>query len=149
MPVLTGSASSDIDASIDRCWALIEDVAAAPRWQNNLVSIDVIERDDRGRAVIADAVTDAKFAKVRTRQKFSYDGPTRMSWTMIEGELDSMEGSWELRDLGGGRTRATYSLAVDPGPIGRALVGPLERIARRMVVNGRAKELGKAVTAAG
>jgi hypothetical protein len=68
---------------------------------------------------------------------------------MVEGDVDSMEGSWELQDLGGGRTKATYTLAVDPGPIGGVLLGPLERMARGMLVNGRAKELAKVVKARG
>jgi uncharacterized membrane protein len=145
--MLTGSSSTEVDAPIDRCWALVEDVPTAPEWQNNLLSIDVIERDSQGRAVVCDAISDAKFKKVRTRQKFTYEEPTKLSWTMIEGELDSMEGSWELEDLGDGRTKVTYALAVDPGPVGKMIVGPLERIARGMLVSGRAKELAKTVRA--
>jgi uncharacterized membrane protein len=147
--VLTGSASKEIDAPIERCWEVIEDVATAPQWQNNLISLEVLERDDHGRAVIADAVSDAKFKKVRTRQQFTYGEPTNLWWKMVEGDVDSMEGSWELQDLGGGRTKATYTLAVDPGPIGGVLLGPLERMARGMLVNGRAKELAKVVKARG
>jgi hypothetical protein len=64
---------------------------------------------------------------------------------MIDGDLDSLEGSWRLEDLGGGRTRATYEVAVDPGPIGLLARGPLERAARAILVNPRAKELARRV----
>ena len=64
---------------------------------------------------------------------------------MLEGELDSMEGYWELEDLGGGRTRVTYGLAVDPGSVGRLTRGPLERAARAILVTPRAKELARRV----
>jgi ribosome-associated toxin RatA of RatAB toxin-antitoxin module len=147
MPVITGSSSAEVDAAISRCWAVVEDVPSAPEWQNGLVQMDVIERDPQGRAVVCDAVSDAKLRKVRTRVRFTYEEPTRLSWSMIEGELDSLEGSWELKDLGDGRTQVTYALAVDPGPVGALVRGPIERVARSILVNGRAKELGKRVAA--
>ena len=143
--MISGSASAEIEAPIERCWAALEDVASAPDWQGGLVELEVIERDAQGRALLCDAVSDAKLRKVHTRQRFGYAAPRRLSWTMIEGELDSMEGYWELEDLGGGRTRATYGLAVDPGSVGRLARGPLERVARAILVDPRAKELAKRV----
>jgi ribosome-associated toxin RatA of RatAB toxin-antitoxin module len=148
MSVITGSSTTDVDAPIERCWALVEDVAIAPEWQGGLVAMDVVERDDQGRVLIADAISDARLRKVKTRVRFTYEGPTRLSWRMIEGDLDSVEGSWELEDLGGGRTRITYTVAVDPGAkIPRLIRGPIESAARAILVNGRASELAKRVTA--
>jgi ribosome-associated toxin RatA of RatAB toxin-antitoxin module len=147
MSVITGSSSAEVDAPIERCWALVEDVAIAPEWQGGLERMDVVERDGEGRLLIADALSDAKLRKVKTRVQFNYAGPTRLSWTMIEGELDSLEGSWALEDLGGGRTRVTYTLAVDPGSIPRLVRGPIEAAARAILVNGRANELGERVRA--
>jgi len=147
MSVISGSSSTEVNAPIEKCWAVVEDVPSAPEWQNGLVKMDVIERDDQGRALVCDALSDAKLRKVLTRVRFTYEAPTRLSWSMIDGELASMEGSWELEDLGGGRTHVTYALAVDPGPVGALVRGPIERIARSILVNGRAKELGKRVSA--
>jgi ribosome-associated toxin RatA of RatAB toxin-antitoxin module len=145
MPVITGSSSADVDAPIDRCWEVVEDVASAPEWQGGLVELDVIERDDQGRPLVCDAISDAKVRKVRTRQRFTYEPPDRLSWKMIDGELDSMEGYWQLEDLGGGRTQVTYGLAVDPGRMGVLARGPLERAARAILVNPRAKELARRI----
>jgi ribosome-associated toxin RatA of RatAB toxin-antitoxin module len=146
MPVIRGSSVAEADAPIDRCWALVEDVAIAPEWQGGLLEMKVVERDAQGRAEVCDALSDAKLRKVRTRVKFTYEGPTRLSWKMLEGELDSMEGSWELEDLGAGRTRVTYAVAVDPGSIPRLVRGPIEAAARAILVNGRAGELARRVT---
>ncbi len=143
MAVITGSASAEIEAPIERCWEVVEDVASAPEWQGGLAELVVLERDQQGRPLICDAVSDVKLRKVRTRQRFTYEPPERLSWTMIEGELDSMEGYWELEVVGSGLTRATYGLAVDPGPVGRLARGPLERVARAMLVDPRAKELAR------
>jgi ribosome-associated toxin RatA of RatAB toxin-antitoxin module len=145
VPVITGSSSAEVDAPIERCWEVVEDVASAPEWQGGLVQLDVIERDGQGRPLVCDALSDAKVRKVRTRQRFTYEPPKRVSWEMIDGELDSMEGYWQLEDLGEGRTRATYGLAVDPGRMGLLARGPLERAARAIVVDPRAKELARRV----
>ncbi len=141
MAVITGSSSAEAGAPIERCWALVENVAIAPQWQGGLISMDVVQRDDQGRPLVCDALSDAKLRKVKTRVRFSYEPPTRLSWTMVEGDLTSMDGSWELEDLGGGRTRVTYTLAVDPGSIPPLVRGPIERAARAILVNGRAQEL--------
>jgi ribosome-associated toxin RatA of RatAB toxin-antitoxin module len=146
MPVITGSSSTEVEAPIDRCWALAEDVASAPEWQGGLVSIEVLKRDQQGRPLICDAVSDAKLRRVRTRVRFTYQDLTKLSWEMVEGDLNSLEGSWQLQDLGGGRTRVTYSLAVDPGSIPRLVRGPIERAARAILVNSRADEFAARVT---
>jgi ribosome-associated toxin RatA of RatAB toxin-antitoxin module len=145
VPVISGSSSVEVDAPIERCWEVVEDVASAPDWQGGLLQLEVIERDEQERPLVCDTLTDAKVRKVRTRQRFSYEAPNRLSWEMLEGELDSMEGYWELEDLGGGRTRVTYGLAVDPGSVGRLTRGPLERAARAILVTPRAKELARRV----
>lgn len=134
-----------MNATIERCWAVVEDVESAPEWQGGLARMDVVERDDQGRPLICDALSDLKLRKVPTRVRFTYEGPTRLSWRMLEGGLDSMEGYWELEDLGDGQTRATYGVAVDPGSIGRLARGPIERAARAMLVDPRAKELARRV----
>jgi hypothetical protein len=143
MAILRGSSTADVKAPIERCWTLVEDVPTAPEWQGGLIEMNVVELDEQGRARICDAVSDAKLRKVSTRVRFIYEGPTRLSWVMIEGDLDHMDGSWQLEDLGGGLTRVTYSLAVDPGPIPPFIRGPIEKAARAILVNGRANELAR------
>jgi uncharacterized membrane protein len=147
MPVLTASSWAEIDAPIDRCWALVEDVVSAPQWQRGLERVEVLERDDAGRPLVCDTISDARITKVRCRVRFAYDQPRRLAWSQVQSDdLDSMQGSWELEDLGDGRTKATYALAVDPGPIG-PFARPLERLLRPLVVGGRAQELARALAA--
>jgi ribosome-associated toxin RatA of RatAB toxin-antitoxin module len=141
MAVLSGSSSAEVTASIERCWALVADVADAPSWQNGLERVDVLERDERGRALIADTVNDAKLFKVSCRVRFIYDEPRRLSFTQVQSDdLDSMQGTWELEAIDAGLTRVTYTLEVDPGPVGM-LARPLVRLIRPLVVGDRAREL--------
>ena len=145
MSVMRGSASGDVNAPIERCWELVSDVARAPEWQRVLERVDVIERDEQGRPLICDTVNDAKLTKIHCRVRMHYDPPRQLSFTRVEsGDVDFMEGSWQLEDLGDGRTRATYSLAVDPGPVG-LLARPLERVIRSFVVGHQPDELAHAL----
>ena len=74
--------------------------------------------------------------------------PTRLSWTQEKGEAKSVDGSWELEDLGEGRTRATYSLEVDLGRmLGMLIRGPIVGILRDMLVGARAGELKQRLSA--
>jgi Polyketide cyclase / dehydrase and lipid transport len=140
MAMLRGSSIAEADAGIEPCWALAQDVEHAPEWQQGLERVEVLERDAEGRPLICDTLSDAKFTKVRCRVRFEYEPPRRVSWSMVSSEdLDAMEGSWDLESLGA-RTRVTYSLAVDPGAIGR-FARPIERLLRPLVVGRRAEEL--------
>ncbi len=149
MTLLSGSSTAEIDAPIDRCWAVVQDVASTPEWQSGVDSVEPIEHDDAGRAVVCDVVHDAKITKVRVRVRVSYDPPHRLAFTRMQSDdVDEMDAAWELSELGPARTRATYTLAVDPGHVG-LLARPLERALRPLVVGRRAEELGRAVTERG
>jgi carbon monoxide dehydrogenase subunit G len=145
--MLGGEASADIDAPIDEVWAVVEDVASAPSWQDGLDAMEPIERDAEGRVALADSTTDAKVRTVTTRVRFTYDPPHRVSWTQEKGDLKSLDGSWELEDLGGGRTRATYRLEGDPGRVlGMLVRGPVQDRLRGVLVGERPEELRRRMT---
>jgi carbon monoxide dehydrogenase subunit G len=142
MAVLAGSSSAEIDAPIEQVWKAIEDVAKAPDWQGGMKDLEVLETDGQGRASLVETEADAKVTTIKTKVSFSYDEPTLMSWKQEKGDLKSMVGSWELEDLGGGRTRATYALEGDTGRVlGMLVRGPVEDKLRDFLVNARADEL--------
>lgn len=146
MGTITGSSSAEIHAPIDEVWALVQDVESAPEWQGGLKGVHALERDGDGRATRCEAETDAKVRTVKSIVRFTYDGPDRLSWTQEKGELKSVDGSWELEDLGGDRTRATYRLEVDLGRmLGLAIRGPLVDLLRDMLVGARAGELKRRI----
>jgi carbon monoxide dehydrogenase subunit G len=149
MARMGGTASAEIDAPLDRVWAVVEDVLIAPEWQGGLVAIRPLERDAEGRPTLVETESDVKVRHVKTQVRFSYHAPTRLTWTQEKGDLKSVEGSWDLEDLGDGRTRATYTLDADPGRVlGMMIRGPVESAVRAMLVNARPGELKKHVEAA-
>jgi|SRR5690348_8293286 len=143
---LTGSSTAEINAPLDEVWKLVEDVEKAPDWQGGLKDLEALERDGEGRATLVESASDAKVRTIKSTVRFTYDGPTRLSWTQVKGEMKSVEGSWDLEDLGDGRTRATYSLEVDLGRmLSMVIRGPLVDAVRGMLVGARAGELKQAV----
>jgi hypothetical protein len=127
---------------------LVEDVLIAPDWQGGLVAVTPLERDEAGRPTLVESESDIKVRHVKTQVRFTYEPPKRLSWTQEKGELKSVDGSWELEDLGEGRTRATYTLDGDPGRVlGMIIRGPVETAVRAMLVNARPGELKARVEA--
>jgi carbon monoxide dehydrogenase subunit G len=146
MAHMGGSASEEIEAPLDEVWAVVEDVLTAPEWQGGLVAIRALERDADDRPTLVETENDIKVRRVKTQVRFSYEGPTRLTWVQEKGDLKSVEGSWTLEDLGGGRTRATYTLDSDPGRmLGMLIRGPVEAAVRAMLVNARPGELKERV----
>jgi ribosome-associated toxin RatA of RatAB toxin-antitoxin module len=151
MATLTGSSSAEIDAPLDAVWKVVEDVSSAPDWQGGLEAMDALERDAEGRPTLCETESDAKVRTVRTHVRFDYSGaPHELRWTQEKGDLKSVEGSWKLEDLGDGRTRATYALAIDPGRmLGMLVRGPVEDLVRAVLVNARAGELKQRMESGG
>ncbi len=109
---LEGSSSIEIDAPIERCFDIIADVERAPAWQGAMRKARAVEYDADGRPILVETGIDAIVANVTVWLRFDYLEPTGMRWTRERGDLKSLSGAWQLEPLGGGRTRATYSLEI-------------------------------------
>jgi carbon monoxide dehydrogenase subunit G len=146
MAHLGGTASAEIDAPLQEVWGVVEDVMSAPDWQGGLDRMTALDRDAEGRATLVETENDIKVRRIKAHVRFSYEGPTRLSWAQEKGDMKSVEGAWELEDLGDGRTRATYTLDADPGRmLGLVIRGPVEAATRAIFVNGRPGELKRRV----
>ncbi len=117
MGTLSGSASTEIDAPIEAVWAIVQDVESAPAWQRGIGSMQALERDADGRPTRCESATDARVKVFTSRLRFVYEQPARLSWVQEHGDLKSLAGSWQLEDLGAGRTRVAYTLRADPGAL--------------------------------
>lgn len=142
MGSVTGERIVEIEAPVERCYAIAADIARSPEWQASLRSVEVLERDAGGRPVLVETESDAKVKSVRARLRFSYDPPEHIHWVQEKGDTKSLEGSWHFEDLDDGRTRATYALSVDPGRmLGMLLRGPAEGKVRDFLLAGAAEGL--------
>ena len=148
MANLQASWEVDIDAPLDRVYAVAADVPNSPDWQPSLTSVTTLETDDEGRATLVDTEADAKVKTTKQRLRFSYDEPTGMSWVQEKGDLNSLDGSWEFTELDDGRTHAVYALEADPGRmLGMLLRGPAEGKVKEFLTKGAAEGLKRQVEA--
>ena len=146
MARLQGSTSAEIDAPLAEVWALVEDVMTAPEWQGGLDKMTALEQDADGRPALVETENDVMVRRIKACVRFRYEGPTRLSWRQEKGDMKSVDGAWELEDLGDGRTRATYRLDADLGRmLGLLMRGPAETAIRAIFVNGRSGELKRRI----
>lgn len=142
MGALKGSWTVEIEAPRERCYEIAADIENAPEWQKSLEEVEVLERDDEGRAVLVETVSDAVVKKAHSRLRFSYDPPGALSWEQEKGDVKWLIGSWELEDLQGERTKATYSLKGDPGRMLNMLLhGPIRDRVKEHLTRGAAEGL--------
>jgi uncharacterized membrane protein len=142
MGLIKGDRTVEIDAPIAECFAIAADIERAPEWQGSLRDVEVLERDGGGRPAVVETESDAKVKNVKSRLRFTYEEPTAIRWVQEKGEVKSLEGAWELEDLGDGRTRATYGLEVDPGRmLGMLVRGPVEATVRDFLLGNAAAGL--------
>jgi uncharacterized membrane protein len=140
--MITGDRTVEIDAPIQRCFDIAADIEHSPKWQGSLKDVEVLSKDADGRAEVVETESDAKVKTVKARLRFSYSAPTRIEWVQEKGEVKSLRGWWDLEDLGGDRTRATYALEVDPGRmLGLLLRGPTEGVVKNFLLGGAADGL--------
>ena len=142
MGMIRGERTVEIDAPVDRVFAIAADIEHAPEWQQSLKDVEVHERDGDRRATSVETESDAKVRTIRSRLRYAYDPPTQITWEQERGDVKALHGWWRLEDLGSGRTRATYGLEVDPGRmLGMLLRGPAEGKVRDFLVGGAAEGL--------
>jgi uncharacterized membrane protein len=147
MGTIHGSASVEIEAPIDAVYAVAADVEGSPRWQPEIKVAECVEREGDLQTLVH-METDAKVRTLGAEMRFSYERPTTISWEQEEGDLKSVEGAWELEDLGDGRTRATYRLEVDLGRmLGMVIRGPVVGVLRGQLIDTMPEKLKRFVEA--
>ena len=143
---IEGKASVEIEAPIAEVFEAAADVEGSPRWQPEIKVAECLDRDGDGRQVLVRTETDGKVRTLNSTLRFSYDEPRAIRWEQDEGDLKSVRGSWELEDLGDGRTRATYWMEVDLGRmLGLVIRGPLVGVLRGQLVESMPGKLKRFV----
>jgi hypothetical protein len=143
---LEASWTVEIEAPRERCYEVAANVESSPEWQGTLEEVEVLERDEQGRALVVETLSDAMVKKVRSWLRFSYDPPGGLSWEQEKGETKWLTGSWVFEELDDARTRATYGLRTDPGRVlGLLLRGPIEGKVKELLTKSAAEGLKQRV----
>jgi ribosome-associated toxin RatA of RatAB toxin-antitoxin module len=125
-----------VGATPEQCFAVVSDVERYPDWAADIKQVEVLQRDDEGRALEV-AWRAAAFGR-STSYTLEYDyndSPRTIRWHQTRGDLTTkLDGSYTFDDAGEGRTQVTYVLAVElrvplPGFIKRRAQSLIMRIA--------------------
>jgi len=144
MGILKAERVVEIDAPKSRCFEIISDLENTPKWQESMVSAEVLETDSDGRAKLVEIKSDAKVREVTSLLAFDYQPEDSMTWEQKKGDMKWLNGKWELEDLGDDRTRATYSLEADTGRmLGLLIKGPVQDKVKGWLTNDAAEGLKK------
>jgi ribosome-associated toxin RatA of RatAB toxin-antitoxin module len=136
MGSISGSASTEIAASIEAVYAVAADGEGATRWQQEIQVAECLDRDADGNQLTVRMETETPIKTLTSVLAYTYDSPTRISWTQTDGDLKSVVGSWDLEELSPDRTLVTYKLEVDPGRLlGMAIRGPVTDALRGKMVD--------------
>ena len=115
----------DVAATRERCFAVLVDYEAFPRWQSAMRETVVHERDGDGRGSLVEFVIDARLRSIRYTLRYGYEAPGRITWEYVDGDLRAIAGELLLEPLAAADgTRATYRLDIDPGMF---VPGPVRR----------------------
>jgi ribosome-associated toxin RatA of RatAB toxin-antitoxin module len=122
------------------CFDAVVDFESYPAWQSLVKESVVHERDDQGRGTVVETLVEAKIRTFRYTLRYAYDEPTHITWDLVEGDVRSIEGEFVF-EPSGGKTIATYRLAVDLGRFGRMVPGEMKRKATEHLMKTTISEL--------
>ncbi len=114
-----------IEAPLSSIWDVLTDFEHYPDWARDLKAVDVVERDDDGRATVVHYRAAGMGRSTSYTLRYQWDdAPNRLPWELVEGDIMRvLDGAYEFAERDGG-TDVTYHLRVE-------LVVPLPAFVKR------------------
>lgn len=103
-----------IEATPTRCFEIAIDFENYPEWASDIKGIEILEKDDKGRA--SKVAYKAEALGRSTSYSLAYDyskAPRQLSWVLIEGDLERRLDGTLTFDPTDDHTEVTYELLVD------------------------------------
>ncbi len=133
-----------IDAPASDVMAVIADFPAYPQWVSAAQRVEVVTPGADGRAQQVHFVLDAGAVKDDYVLAYTWEGDRRVSWTLVQGQMQKrQDGSYTLTETGG-RTEVTYAITID---LSIPMIGMIKRKAEKVILDTALKELKKRVEA--
>lgn len=127
----------EIEAPQADCFAAILDFDRYPEWSSAVTRSRVLERDADGTGRVVEFHIDAKVKTLRYVLEYRHKKPGQLTWHSIDGDVESIEGSYRFRKLGPNRTQASCRQEI---ALGFWLPGPLRRLAERTALTQSVNE---------
>src|SRR5687768_15198659 len=134
--------SITVDAPPAEVMAVIADFPAYPQWVAAAKQVEVVETGPDGRASRVHFVLDAGAVKDDYVLDYTWDGDRKVSWRLVQGQMQKrQDGSYTLVERDG-RTEVTYSITID---LSIPMLGMIKRKAEKVILDTALKELKKRV----
>jgi len=151
MSALPDSVEKDIemDATPEECYRVAADLAGYKDWAGGVEKVTVLETGADGLASQAEFSVGAFGQTLDYVLAYEHDLPRRVAWTAISGSVKALVGSYTFSDLGNGRTKVNYKLAIDPGfNVPRMIKTPATKLIVGTALNELRKQVEKPATKA-
>jgi len=107
--------TTEIAAGVTDCFAVITDFPAYPNWSGAVRTATVRECYPDGLPKRVEMEIDIKIRRIRYVLEYRYEPPAHLAWTLVEGDLQAVEGSYDFEEQDTGRTSVTCTQGVDIG----------------------------------
>lgn len=136
--------SIEIDAPAMDCFEVAADIESYPAWAAGVKQVQVLERDELGRAHRAAFVLEGFVKEIAYELVYHYDPPTVMSWKADPSpDIEMLEGSYSFTEKDG-VTEVVYGLSVQPT---FSIPGFIRRQAEKQIVTTALRGLRQQVKA--
>ncbi|MBW3603114.1 MAG: SRPBCC family protein [Actinobacteria bacterium] len=133
-----------VRASPDAVMDVIADFERYPEWQAEVLRVEILEVDERGRATRVRFVVDARIVRATMVLAYAH-APDAMRWSLVEGDqVRRNDGAYLLWERPDGSTDVTYELVVEPAVAVPAVV---RRSVARHIVDGALRGMKRRVEA--
>ena len=121
-----------IRATPDEILEVVLDLEDYPRWAEGMKDVQVTERDEQGRPVLARFVVDARVAEIDYVLRYDHGGP-HLTWRLERGDVvRQLDGEYRVHERGDGTCEVVYSLEVD---VTLPVPGFLKKRAARVILD--------------
>ena len=115
-----------IGATPQDCFDALTDYTTIADWQSSVSRCEVRRTDAEGRGKEVYWELDAKVKAISYTLSYSYEAPSWIGYSYVEGDISDVQGEYTFEDRGDGSTLATLSLKLDagmwiPGPLANLL----------------------------
>ncbi len=143
--------TAEVNASVDACFATITTFERYPEWFSGIVHSKVIDRYPDGLGKTVEFKMSMPLKTLRYVLEYSYKAPKRLDWKSVDGDIEAIEGSYDLKPDGTKKTLVACRQAIS---IGFWVPGPLRKLLeqtalRTSVVEFKAAAEADAVANAG
>ncbi|MFN8016384.1 MAG: SRPBCC family protein [Acidimicrobiia bacterium] len=132
----------EINSHLEKVLEIILELDQYPVWIDEVQSVEVHDRDSRGRAITATLVTSAMGKTINQTYKYDYSKyPLEISWSLTKGDmLKSLSGKYSLEEKGEYLTKVKYELDVE---MSVSLPGFIKKKAAQKIVSSALDNLKK------